>query len=533
MSYIARRLGSGVLLILALTLVTYVVFFTIPVNPTCLALDCSPGNRTTPAQFAAAKHELGLDRPVLVQYGRFLWGVVRHGSFGESFTLRYPIGSALAKAIPPTASIVLGGAVMLVLLALPLGLISALRPNHAIDRAVLAASLVGIAMHPFVVGLLLQRVLADEWRIVPHSGYCPLHAGGDSASGTGCGGVFAWASHLYLPWLVFALFFLPLYARMFRARLLDTLGATYVRTARAKGASELRVLGRHVLRNAILPILPMLAMDVGTAVTTAIYVEMIFDIGGLGTFAVGALSGSGSGYDLPAIVGVVFIVACAVVVLNLLADLAIVVLDPRIGGRTGSRRGWRTAEGALDRRRVVIAAVAAAAAAAGVTAAAILPSSRAPAPSLAGYIAGARVLDERWSDRLRLGQSSRGLIARIEKIVVGPDGWAVTAALENRTGLDLSVTPGFGTNPDQAGFSLQFVAKDRLGSSTFTALRALAYEPPLPATLPAGAVWRGSFGGPGRLPAGSTRIYVGFGLFSTADGSSPATIVTATSFRLG
>jgi len=121
MSYLARRLGSGVLLILALTLLTYLVFFTIPTNPVCNVLDCGPQNRTTPAEFAAAKHALGLDRSFVVQYGDFLWNLVRHGSFGESYTTRYSIGSMLADTVPVTASILLGGALLLVLLALPLG----------------------------------------------------------------------------------------------------------------------------------------------------------------------------------------------------------------------------------------------------------------------------------------------------------------------------------------------------------------------------------------------------------------------------
>src|SRR5512146_1509961 len=372
MAFLLRRLGSGVLLILALTLVTYVVFFTIPANPTCLAVDCGPGNRTTPEQLAVARHQLGLDRPVLVQYGHFLWNLVRHGSFGESFTQRYTIGSALADALPATASIVLGGALLLVLLALPLGAISALRANGLVDRGVLAVSLVGIALHPFVVGLLLKKVFAQGLGIAPFAGYCPLRgraAVGSFNQTTVCGGVLDWAYHLYLPWVVFALFFLPLYTRMFRARMLQTVGETYVRTARAKGASETRVLVRHVFRNAALPIVPMLAMDVGTAVTTAIYVETIFGIGGIGAFAVQALSGNDGGYDLPAVVGIVFVVACAVVVLNFLADVALVGLDPRITGRGGGRRVWRTADGRVDRRRVALSAAVAAAVAGAVVAA--------------------------------------------------------------------------------------------------------------------------------------------------------------------
>lgn len=534
MSYVVRRLASGVLLILALTLATYLVFYTIPANPTCLVLDCGPGNTTTPAQFAAARHELGLDQPVLEQYGRFLWRLVRHGSFGESFTQRNSIGSALEQAVPATASLVLGGALLLVLLALPLGLISALRPHGLLDRGVLGVSLVGIALHPFVVGLLILHFAGRLGIAPPFSGYCPLH-GHKAASSfwPGCGGPLDWAFSLYLPWIVFALFFLPLYTRMFRARLLETLREPYVRTARAKGASELRVLGRHVLRNGLLPILPMLAMDVGTAVTTAIYVEAIFKINGLGTLAVNALSGNAGSYDLPTIVGIVFVVACAVVVLNLIADIALVALDPRITGRAGKYGVWRDEEGRLSRRRLVVAVAAAALVGGGVAAAATVPHHGTGRASLATYTTGGAALPDHWSERFRLPGSygSEGLRVEIQRIVVGRKGWAVTARLENDVGQDLTITPGTGTYARQAGFQLQFPLQDKFGRRAYTVLPALAFQPQLPATLPIGESWQGTFAGPGKLPRRTT-IYIGFGLFSAVTSQRPTTFVTYRPFEL-
>jgi peptide/nickel transport system permease protein len=530
-AFLARRLGSGVLLVLALTLVTYLVFFTIPANPTCLAIDCGPGNATTPAQFAAARHQLGLDRPVLEQYGLFLWNLVRHGSFGESFTDRYSIRSALAHTLPQTASIVLGGALLLVLISLPLGAISALRAHGALDRGLLAFSLVGIALHPFVVGLLLKKVFAQTLGIAPFAGYCPLRGHGTvGAFGTeqACGGPLDWAYHLYLPWLVFALFFLPLYTRMFRARLLQTIGEPYVRTARAKGASEARVLGRHVFRNAVLPILPMLAMDVGTAVTTAIYVETIFGIGGLGAFAVSALSGNGGGYDLPAVVGIVFVVACAVVVLNFLADVAIAVLDPRITGRSGSALRFRRGE--LDRRRLAVAVAVAAAAVGGIATLVAFTGGGRSGGSVSAYTAGAKPLGVHWDDRLRAGDAN--LVVSVDRVVAGPHGWAVTARIENQFSPgDLTIRPGEGTAPAAAGFSLQFVTRTNLGGHEYVALPAVAFDPYPPSSLPVRASVRLTFAGPGQLPRGGTLIYVGFGLFSTAV-SPPATVVSNSSFKL-
>lgn len=529
MNYIIRRLASGVLLILALTLITYVVFFTIPANPTCLVLDCGPGNHTTPAEFAAARHRLGLDRPVLVQYGHFLWGVVRHGSFGESYTRRYTISSALEQAVPPTASIVLGGALLLILLAFPLGTLSALRANRLLDRVVLTFSLLGIAFHPFVVGLLLQQVFAVDLGIAPKWSYCSL-----TGSSSTCHGVTAWAYHLYLPWLVFALFFLPLYTRMFRSRMIDTLGEPYVRTARSKGASEFRVLSRHVLRNAALPILPMLAMDVGTAVTTAIYVEAIFRIGGLGTLAVNALSGNAGSYDLPTIVGIVFVVACAVVVLNLVADLSMVALDPRITGRGGKYRPFRLDTGRLNRRRIAVVAVTSLAVAGGGAVAAIVPGrSGGGSHSVGAYMVGAKRVSSGWRDRMRLpGTGSTGMIVRIQSVLVGPRGWAVRATLQNETGQDLALSPGSSVSPRLAGFSLQFPSKDEFGRRTYVALQARAFEPALPTALSTSASsWTVTFAGPGKLPRGTT-IFVGLGPFSAITAPQPITLVTNTSFKL-
>jgi len=166
---------------------------------------------------------------------------------------------------------------------------------------------IGLAIHPFVLGLTVRDFYANHFQI--YSGYCPLTGTGPPTlsatgqSGGGCGGLADWAGHLLVPWTVFALFFLPLYMRMLRVRLLETFSEPWISTARAKGASETRVVLGHALRNAIGPVLPMLAVDAGTAITAAIYVELVFAMPGLGSLAVGALSGRAGGYDLPLVAG--------------------------------------------------------------------------------------------------------------------------------------------------------------------------------------------------------------------------------------
>ena len=333
---IARRLLSGILLLFALTLVTFVIYYEIPADPgKALCPDC------TASEIKAIDHRLGVDESVLVQYGNFIWRIVRHGDLGQGFNSG-SVNATVRAAAPITLSLVVGGALVLLLLSFPLALLSALKAQTVVDRAVLMFSILGIALHPFVVGAILRGFFNGDLHVLPHGQYCPLFGthelvpeykiGEPYPAGPPptCGGLADWSKHLLLPWLTFACFFLPLYVRMIRARLLETLGEQYVVTARAKGASELRILRRHVLKNALLPITTMLAMDMGTALTAAIYVETVFGLPGLGLSAIAAISGANGPFDLPVILAIVFVVATTIVVLTLLVDLAYGFLDPRI-----------------------------------------------------------------------------------------------------------------------------------------------------------------------------------------------------------
>jgi peptide/nickel transport system permease protein len=166
---------------------------------------------------------------------------------------------------------------------------------------------------------------------MPVGGYCPLVGTSESANPgiATCGGPVDWAHHLILPWLTFAFLFAALYARMIRASTMDVLGERYVQVARAKGAPERRVLRSHVSRNAMLPVVTMIGMDLGVAFGSAIFVERVFNLGGLGSLSVAALRGE-VGFDLPVVVGVVVFVSTAIILLNLVVDLLYPVVDPRI-----------------------------------------------------------------------------------------------------------------------------------------------------------------------------------------------------------
>jgi peptide/nickel transport system permease protein len=341
--FIVRRLASGALLIVLLTFLSYAVINEIPQNKACWVIACTTS--TTRAEMDAALHSSGLDQPIYVQYGKhFLWPLVRHGTLGNSWA-GYPLDPTIEGVLPATASLVAGGMVLMLLFAVPLGCLAAARPRSVTDRGLLTFSLVGLAVHPFVLGLGLREIFARALD-APRGGYCPLTTHGVAPHIPGavvllgrdapkpCGGVEAWAAHMAVPWLVFALFFMPLYVRMIRTRLVDTLGERYVATARAKGAGESRVVVRHALRNAMGPLLPMVALDAGTAITASIYVETVFGLPGLGHLAVQGLNGSSNGYDLPFINSVVFTVGVFVVLLSLAADVASAWIDPRVRERT-------------------------------------------------------------------------------------------------------------------------------------------------------------------------------------------------------
>jgi peptide/nickel transport system permease protein len=342
---VVRRLLSGAAMLALLAFITYFVANEIPQTKACLVIVCTES--TTRAELHAAVHRAGIDRPLVVQYGHFVWGVVRHGSLGNTWG-GYPVWPSIKAALPPTVSLVGGGMLLLLLLAIPLAALAALRPRSATDRGVLTFSLLGLAVHPFVLAILVREGFARGLG-APRYSYCPLtsHAVPLSPGGiyyTGptapkpCGGVADWATHMAVPWLAFALFFAPLYVRMIRARLVETLGERYVTTARAKGAGEGRIVLRHALRNVAGPLLPMVALDAGTALTAAIYIETVFGLHGLGHLSVETLSGETfqGRYDLPFLNGIVFTIGVFVVLLSVTADIASAWLDPRVRERTGT-----------------------------------------------------------------------------------------------------------------------------------------------------------------------------------------------------
>ena len=266
-------------LLIAVTLNAYMLFYVVPTDDVALG-----------GSFANMSEDTGVNRfevdgSVLTGYVHYLGQLVQ-GDLGQSWRTREDVTEIIGRAAPATASLVLGGAVLWIGLALVIGVVSAMRPRtpvrpcrHGVraDRDRGAAALARVRAR-------LSLRLPAEW--FPIAGYCDvIHP----QNGVSCGGPVQWAYHLFLPWLTFALAFAAMYARMIRANLLETKNEDYVRTARAKGLSEWATVRRHTFRNAVLPIMAMVGMDVGLAFAGALFVERAFRIPGIGMLTISSL----------------------------------------------------------------------------------------------------------------------------------------------------------------------------------------------------------------------------------------------------
>jgi peptide/nickel transport system permease protein len=248
--------------------------------------------------------------------------MIRHQSLGYSFQNGASVRSIIVQDAGVTASLVFGGVIFWLMLSIPIGILSALRPRSLFDRFAMVFVLIGISCPPLWLGLLLAYIFGFKLGWTPIADYCNL----SSSAGGECSGLGHWAYHLILPWASFTFLFAALYARLIRASLLETANEDYVRTARAKGASGRRVLVHHMLRNSMLPIITMLGMDIAIALGGVIFIEKVFNLHGLG---VELLDSAHTG-DIPVVVGIVVFITVVVIIANLIVDVAYAWLDPRI-----------------------------------------------------------------------------------------------------------------------------------------------------------------------------------------------------------
>jgi peptide/nickel transport system permease protein len=319
--YLIRRILWACLLFVVITFITFVIFYVGPNNP---ARAVCGGEQAKRECLVRATEKLGLDQPMPVQYYKFMKQLVLHQDLGTSFATSQSVNQRIKEAAPVTASLVFGGAVLWMILGLSIGIFSALKPRSLTDRFAMVFVLIGVSAHPIWIGLIFEYVFGVKLGWTPIANYANFF-GAPPDSGLP-GGPWQWFYHLILPWCTFALLFAALYVRMIRANVMETLNEDYVRTARAKGAPEGQVIRSHVLRNALLPVVTMLGMDIGIALGGAIFTETVYQLPGLGQTAIIGIGNQ----DLAIVQGVVVFATLAIIVFNLIVDLLYAWIDPRI-----------------------------------------------------------------------------------------------------------------------------------------------------------------------------------------------------------
>jgi peptide/nickel transport system permease protein len=315
--FLIRRILQGILVMWLVTISVFLIFFVGP-GPASVAQRLA-GKQATPATIAAVSHRLLLDRPLYIQYGHFLW-LLLHGNLGYDFYHDQSVNSIVAAAFPITLSLVIGAAILWVVMGVLSGVLSAVRSRSLWDRTFTGLALFFYSMPTFVLGLLFLLVFYYDFtihgiRAFPGAGFTPITQN-----------PFEWLRGLILPWFTLALVSAAAYTRLTRGSMLDVMGEDYIRTARAKGLSERRVIFRHSLRAALTPVVTQYGIDVGVLLGGAIITEYVYGMPGLGYTAVSAIIQN----DLPVIIGVVIVAAAAVVVANIVVDAFYAVLDPRV-----------------------------------------------------------------------------------------------------------------------------------------------------------------------------------------------------------
>ncbi|WP_229403336.1 ABC transporter permease [Micromonospora okii] len=322
---VSGRLFSMIITLLVISLITYAVFVLLPSDPARL----SCGRPCTPERLADARAFMGYDQPWAQQYVAFLGGIVTGRTFGTgaaavhcaapcfgySFQLNESVTHLILERIPVTFSIAVGAAVLWLIIGVGTGVVSAVRRGTTIDRAAMTFSTIGVSAPSYLVGLLGILLFGFTLDMVPVNGYVPLTED-----------PVGWLWHLVLPWCVLALTSAAVYARLTRGQMLDVLGEDYIRTARAKGLRERRIVGRHALRNVLIPVVTVFGLDLGSLLGGAVITERVFSMPGLGALLLDAVGN----VDLPLIIGVTLFSAFLIILANFVVDLVYGVLDPRV-----------------------------------------------------------------------------------------------------------------------------------------------------------------------------------------------------------
>jgi peptide/nickel transport system permease protein len=313
--FIIRRLLAGIVVLWVVSLAAFGLFFARPANTVAREL---AGRAATAQTLALVNKQLGLNQPIIEQYWHFLARAL-HGNLGYSFLDGESVNTILAQDLPRTASLVVGAMVLWLIVGLAVGILSATRARSLFDRLATMGVLGGISMPTFVLGQLL---LIGVFLQLNKHGFTWVQDGYEGPSQS----IVGWAGHMILPWITLATVSAAVYARLSRGSLIDTLGEDYIRTARAKGLTERRIIFKHAVRAALTPVVSQLGIDVGTLLGGVVVTETVFSLGGIGQDSVQAVVQG----NLPVIIGFVLIAALFVVVANLIVDMAYALLDPRV-----------------------------------------------------------------------------------------------------------------------------------------------------------------------------------------------------------
>ncbi len=308
--FIFRRVLSTIPVLLIVAVIVFLMLRLTPGDPAASLV----GNNGSSADIANIRASLGLDQPLPVQF--YKWAVqVFQGDLGESYYMKRPVTQLIAQRIGPTLSLSFLTLLVTIALAVPLGVLAAWRHGGWLDRALMGFSVIGFSIPSFVIGYLLIWMIALHWQLLPVQGYAPLALG-----------VGKWLSHLILPAITLSIIYLALIARVTRASVAEALSEDFIRTARSKGISELRVLTRHALTNAAVPIITVIGIGIGLLIGGVVVTETVYAIPGLGQLTVDAVLSR----DFPLIQGITLFFSFVYVLINLLVDLSYVILDPRI-----------------------------------------------------------------------------------------------------------------------------------------------------------------------------------------------------------
>jgi peptide/nickel transport system permease protein len=316
LTYIIRRLLWMVVLLLVVSALTFVIFFVLPsADPAQLRA----GRQPNPQLVEQIRHNLGLDRPLIVQYGDYMQRVFLHFDFGYSYQNTISVKEQILQRLPATISLTIGAAVLWLIVGISVGIISAVRSRSLLDRVTMGGALVAISAPVYWLGLLTLYLFAND------IGRFPIFSGAGSYVPFSDNPA-KWFSSLTLPWIVLAAAFAAFYARLLRSNLIETMGEDYIRTARAKGLSEKRVVLKHGVRSAITPIVTAAGLDIGILLGGAILTETVFNIPGIGRLVYESIQHS----DLPMIQGTVLFATFFIVLANLVVDILYAFLDPRV-----------------------------------------------------------------------------------------------------------------------------------------------------------------------------------------------------------